>query len=319
MELEELRRRFKYGLAGLWTTCSGTFEQIMGQDWEFFPDGKGTVVYYSLSGETKSKFRWRKSGPYCVEIREMGSRLWNEFYYGFFTVVNDSGAMNALVETDENGEQKEDGLKLAYLEKRTNAAGGKGAGKRVQTHVGQARNCLKRENLYFAAFKSILALYLVIYILFVLATAGANIIHEVSGNLSPAGWDWGLPAILCLPSTVLSLVFVFPWLGPLLYRLSQTIMQFKHGEASVVIVMHVAMAISFILAGGIQYYLLAVFPGQLKAAVYRLTGSRSAAVQSAAALAVAIIIAAAAFFLARSLTAYHMPPRSGFWLPSFLD
>jgi hypothetical protein len=70
-QVEEARRRFARSLVGRWSTEQGTFDMVMGQQWEIRPDGTGkfsdTRAFRGTIGETP--FEWRQSEPFAFELR----------------------------------------------------------------------------------------------------------------------------------------------------------------------------------------------------------------------------------------------------------
>ncbi len=63
------RDRFKAGPVGTWTSCQGTFDMIMSEEWIFRPDGTGEA--WSNRDELITRFRWRSVRDLVIEMLDL--------------------------------------------------------------------------------------------------------------------------------------------------------------------------------------------------------------------------------------------------------
>jgi len=117
MNIEDLREKFKYDLIGKWTSCEGTFINVMNEQWVFFLDGSGVTISNSvMSGEEKEEFHWRKKGLFCIEITyselDDNPTIWIETKYDFCKIQTKCGIVTALVQLDRDTGKPRSGFGL---------------------------------------------------------------------------------------------------------------------------------------------------------------------------------------------------------------
>jgi hypothetical protein len=115
--IEDARRRFCRSLVGYWSAARGSFNMVMGQYWEFRPDGTGQFTDTGPFGHTKCEtlFEWRQIGDFEIELRitkrttddpddepddgELDDEgwEWETIRYDFVVVRHDLGTEVALV------------------------------------------------------------------------------------------------------------------------------------------------------------------------------------------------------------------------------
>ena len=117
--IAELKEKFKYDLVGHWTSCDGTFINIMNEAWIFYSNGKGSIISNSLMlGEDREEFRWRRKDLFCIEIsypefnEPDAINNWIEVYYDFCKVPTDVGFIVALVQLDNDTKKSKKGFGL---------------------------------------------------------------------------------------------------------------------------------------------------------------------------------------------------------------
>ncbi|MCX7746005.1 MAG: hypothetical protein N2645_03795 [Clostridia bacterium] len=98
-KVEELREKFKNDLVGHWSSCQGTFDSIMNEEWIFNADGTGESISRSLSREEKEEFYWRKNGERCIDMM-FDEGDWVEVFYDFKLTATEYGYFPTLVELD---------------------------------------------------------------------------------------------------------------------------------------------------------------------------------------------------------------------------
>jgi hypothetical protein len=74
-KIDEYRVRFSKAPVGHWFPASGTFNNVMGQDWYFYSDGTGKYIDYGPFGSiySETRFEWREKGERTIEFRETES------------------------------------------------------------------------------------------------------------------------------------------------------------------------------------------------------------------------------------------------------
>ncbi len=115
-DIELYKRKFQRTLVGKWITIEGTFF-LMTDTFEFFPDGKGTWIQSSGSGECVTYFDWNIDEPFVVNIletkveylpdseatednQEDEIKQWHKLEYDFKVISNDCGNEIALCNKD---------------------------------------------------------------------------------------------------------------------------------------------------------------------------------------------------------------------------
>jgi hypothetical protein len=112
--------QFRVSPIGLWTQASGTFSNILNQQWQFNPDYQGSMWEIGAFGDVRSEmaFEWREVAPFTIACkvkywRDLDEPLddfepeedseWVTVHYGFLSLSTDVGEMIAMVQMSCDG------------------------------------------------------------------------------------------------------------------------------------------------------------------------------------------------------------------------
>jgi hypothetical protein len=118
--IADYESQFRVAPIGRWTEASGTFSNILNQQWEFKPDYRGKMLEIGIFGDVRSEmaFEWREVAPFTIACKveywhDLDEPLddsepeedsdWIVLHYGFSPLRIDVGEMIVMVQMSDTG------------------------------------------------------------------------------------------------------------------------------------------------------------------------------------------------------------------------
>jgi hypothetical protein len=112
--------QFRVSPIGRWTQASGTFSNILNQQWEFNSDYRGEMLEIGIFGEVQSEmtFEWREVAPFTIACkveywRDLDEPVddsepeedseWMVLHYAFLPLKTDVGEMIGMIQMNDTG------------------------------------------------------------------------------------------------------------------------------------------------------------------------------------------------------------------------
>jgi hypothetical protein len=99
--IADYEAQFRVAPIGHWTEASGTFSNILNQQWEFKPDYRGKLLEMGIFGDVRSEmvFEWREVAPFTIACKV---KYWHVLHYRFLPLRTDVGETIVMVQMSDD-------------------------------------------------------------------------------------------------------------------------------------------------------------------------------------------------------------------------